>query len=143
MSESQLRYFTLDEANATLPYVRSIVADVAAAYAAWRDHVARYDVQAAGSRSEVGETDAQVALRQEVDRIARSIGGYLAELEQVGCLFKGFDDGLVDFLSIREGREVYLCWKLGEPEIAFWHELKAGFAGRRPLAPEYAGGRSR
>ena len=77
-------------------------------------------------------------LRTEVDRIARLIGGYLSELEKVGCTFKGLDDGLVDFLSTRDGRDVFLCWKLGEPEITHWHEVEAGFAGRQLLTPEFA-----
>ena len=143
MSESKARYFTLEEANATLPYVRSIVTDVVAAYEDWRDHVARYEVMAASSRSDAGETAAQVALRTEVDRIARLIGGYLSELEQVGCTFKGLDDGLVDFLSVRDGRDIFLCWKLGEAEITHWHELDAGYAGRQLLTPEYVTGESR
>ena len=143
MSGSAMRRFTLDEANATLPYVRSIVKDVVEAYAEWRDHVAGYEVMAANSRADDGETDEQVALRDEVDRIARRIGGYLSELEQVGCTFKGFDDGLVDFLSVRDGRDVFLCWRLGEPEIAHWHELDAGYAGRQLLTPECVGGESR
>jgi hypothetical protein len=138
-----LRYFTLEEANATLPYVRSIVADVVAAYGEWRDHVAQYEVMAASSRSDEGETEVQVALRTEVDRIARRIGGYLSELESVGCTFKGFDGGLVDFLSQRDGRDIFLCWKHGEPEITHWHELDAGFAGRQLLAPELVGGEGR
>ena len=143
MSESTLRYFTLEEANATLPYVRSIVTDVVAAYEEWREHIARYEVMAANSRSEDGETEAQVALRTEVDRIARQIGSYLSELENVGCTFKGLDDGLVDFLSSRDGRDIFLCWKLGESEITHWHELDAGFAGRQILTPEFVSGESR
>lgn len=143
MSDSAVRYFTLEEANATLPYVRSIVTDVVAAYEEWRDHVAKYEVMAANSRSDEGETDDQIALRNEVDKIARRIGGYLSELEAVGCTFKGFDDGIVDFLSEQNGRDIYLCWKLGEPEIAHWHELEAGFAGRQLLTPEFVSGESR
>ncbi len=142
MSNSDLRYFTLEEANATLPYVRSIVTDVVGAYAEWRDHVARYEVMAANSRSDVGETEVQVTLRTEIDRIAKRIGGFLSELEKVGCTFKGLDDGLVDFLSIRDGRDVFLCWKLGESEISHWHEVDAGFAGRQLLAPEFVSGDS-
>ena len=143
MSDSAVRYFTLEEANATLPYVRSIVTDVVAAYEEWRDHVAKYEVMAANSRSDEGETDDQIALRNEVDKIARRIGGYLSELEAVGCTFKGFDDGIVDFLSEQNGRDIYLCWKLGEPEIAHWRELEAGFAGRQLLTPEFVSGESR
>lgn len=143
MSDSALRYFTLEEANATLPYVRSIVKDVVSAYAEWRDHVAQYELMAANSRSDLGETETQVELRTQVDRIAKRIGGYLSELEEVGCTFKGLDDGLVDFLSVQDGRDVFLCWKLGEPEISHWHELDAGFAGRQLLAPEFVSGDSR
>lgn len=137
MADSKLRYFTLEEANATLPYVRSIVTDVVAAYEEWKEHVARYEVTAANSRSEDGETEAQVTLRKEVDRIARLIGRYLSELETVGCTFKGLDDGVVDFLSVIDGRDVFLCWRLGEPEITHWHELDAGYAGRQLLTPEF------
>jgi hypothetical protein len=140
MSDSALRHFTLEEANATLPYVRSIVTDVVGVYAEWRKHVAQYEVMAANSRSDDGETDAQIALRTEIDRIARRLGRYLSELEKVGCTFKGLDDGLVDFLSVQDGRDVFLCWKLGEPEITHWHELAAGFAGRQLLTPELVSG---
>ena len=133
MAEPAMPYFTLDEANATLPYVRSIVTDVVGAYEEWRECVARYEVMAAKSRSDEGETDEQVTLRTEVDRIARRIGGYLSELETVGCTFKGFDDGIVDFLSKQDGRHNYLCWKLGEKEITHWHEMESVYAGRQLL----------
>jgi hypothetical protein len=143
MTEPAMPYFTLDEANATLPYVRSIVTDVVAAYDEWRDCVARYEVMAANSRSDEGESDEQVALRTDVDRIARRIGGFLSELETVGCTFKGLDDGIVDFLSKKDGSDILLCWKLGELEITHWHELDSGFAGRQPLTAEFARGETR
>ena len=69
-------------------------------------------------------------------RLAQQINGYLDELSSVGCVFKGFDDGLVDFYSKLDGRDVFLCWRLGESEIAHWHELDSGFAGRQSLVPE-------
>lgn len=138
-----MRYFTLEEANATLPYVSAIVNDVVEAYGEWRDHVAKYEVKAASSRSEHGEPEDQIAMRTAVEEIARRISGYLKELETVGCTFKGFDDGLVDFLSTRDGRDIFLCWKLGEPEITYWHEVEAGFAGRQPLTREFVSGESR
>jgi hypothetical protein len=135
------RYFTLEEANRTLTYVRPIVSDIVKAYERWREGVQNYEVIAAGSRSDEGETDEQVALREEVDRIAREINAYLVELSAVGCVFKGFDDGLVDFYSRLDGRDIFLCWKLGEPEITTWHELEAGFAGRQELVPALVQGR--
>jgi len=143
MPEPAVPYFTLDEANATLPYVRSIVTDVVSAYAEWRECVARYEVIAGKSRSETGETDEQIASQIEVDRVALRIGDYLSELEGVGCTFKGFDDGIVDFLSKQDGRDILLCWKLGEPEITHWHELDSGFAGRQLLTAEFVSGETR
>ena len=57
----------------------------------------------------------------------------MSELQSLGCELKDPEMGLVDFLSLRDGREVYLCWHLGEDRIRFWHDLEAGFAGRQPL----------
>jgi hypothetical protein len=136
MAEKSIRYFTVEEANRTLTYVGPIVSDIVASYKQWQDGVRRYEVMAAGTRSEPGESEAQVALRGEVEKLARQITDYLDELSAVGCVFKGFDDGLVDFFCRFEGRDVFLCWKLGEPEITHWHELDAGFAGRQELEPD-------
>jgi len=55
------------------------------------------------------------------------------KIQETGCLVKDLDEGLVDFPSLREGEEVYLCWKLGEERIEFWHRIHEGFAGRKPL----------
>lgn len=136
MPETPIRYFTLDEANSTLPYVRRIVSDIFEEYCSWRDTIHRYELIAAASRSDQGETDEQVALREQVDLIARRINRFIEELTQVGCVFKGFEPGLVDFYSRLNGRDILLCWQLGEDEIAYWHELGTGFAGRQALVPE-------
>ena len=54
-------------------------------------------------------------------------------LESKGCILKGIEHGLVDFLSLRDGKEVYLCWKNPEPQIEFWHDIQSGFAGRQRI----------
>ena len=136
MTESTVKYFTVDEANATLPYVRRIVEDIVADYHRWRDCIYQYEVLAAGRTSDEGETEEQVVVREEVDNIAQRINGYINELAAVGCVFKGFEGGLVDFRSRREGRDVFLCWKLGEDDVGHWHEVDSGFAGRQPLRPQ-------
>jgi hypothetical protein len=51
----------------------------------------------------------------------------------MGCLLRDIDLGIVDFPSIHDGKEVYLCWKLGEESVGFWHEVDAGFAARKPI----------
>jgi hypothetical protein len=136
MTEAAVKHFTVDEANATLPYVRRIVEDIVADYHRWRDSIYRYEMLAADSKGEEGETEEQVALREEVDGIAQRINGFINELSAVGCVFKGFEGGLVDFRSQRDGQDIFLCWRLGEEEVTHWHAVDAGFAGRQPLHPE-------
>jgi hypothetical protein len=64
-----------------------------------------------------------------VEQLARMI----EEIQQAGCLIKDIEMGLVDFPSLREGKEVYLCWKLGEEHIGFWHGTEEDFSARKPL----------
>ncbi|MGH7529561.1 MAG: DUF2203 domain-containing protein [Gemmatimonadales bacterium] len=132
------RLFTLAEANRTLPLVKRVVQDITSLYPQWKDLVARYEVVAAQARPEWGESQEQLALKAEIDGVATRINGYLQELEQIGCEFKGFDQGLVDFHGRLDEREILWCWKLGEDRITHWHELEAGFAGRQPI-PEVVG----
>jgi hypothetical protein len=125
------KYFSLAEANATLPLVSRVVDDIIGRYPVWRDLVARYELVAAQSRPEWGESAEQVRLRTDIEAVAREISGYLAELEQIGCVFKGFDQGLVDFYGWLDGREVLWCWKVGEKRIEHWHDVDAGYTGRQ------------
>lgn len=133
------KYFTLSQANKTLPLVRRIVADIGAAYPTWRDLVHKYELIAAQARPDWGESEEQIRLRNEIEGVARKINGYMQELDEIGCLFKGFDEGLVDFYGKLQGRDIFWCWKQGEDEIRHWHELDAGYAGRQPI-PEVVRG---
>jgi hypothetical protein len=127
------KLFTLEEAQRTLPLVRRIVDDLTAEYPLWRAAVARFELLTGGARADAGEPPELVAVREDVVRHADRINEYLQELEAIGCVFKGFEAGLVDFYSLRENRSIFLCWKLGEPRITHWHEIDAGFAGRQPV----------
>jgi hypothetical protein len=127
------KLFTLAEANRTLPLVKRVVADIMAAYPHWKDLVAQYELVAAQSRPEWGESAEQVALKARIDTVATKINEFLRELEQIGCEFKGFDEGLVDFHGRLDEREILWCWKVGEERIGHWHDLDAGFAGRQPI----------
>ncbi len=71
--------------------------------------------------------------RGRVARLAEQIGAEVAAIQRHGCLVKGLDEGLVDFYSLLGDRLIFLCWKLGEAEVAHWHGLEAGFSGRQPL----------
>ena len=133
------KFFTLPEANRTLPLVKRIVADIMNVYPQWKDLVAQYELVAAQARPEWGESQRQLDLKSQVDVMAAKINDFLGELAQVGCEFKDFDKGLVDFHGRLEEREILWCWKFGEERITFWHELEAGFNGRQPL-PEVLSG---
>ena len=135
---TDIKLFTVERANSALPLVRRIVQDIVAEHPGWKDLVARYELAAAGARPEWGESPEQLKLRGEIDAVARRINGYVDELAAVGCLLKGFEDGLVDFYGYQEGRLVFLCWRLGEERVAHWHDLDAGFGGRRPIAAAFA-----
>jgi hypothetical protein len=127
------KLFTLQEAERTLPLVRRIVSDLTVEYPAWRAAVGRFELLTGGARADWGETQELVAARDEVTRHADRINRYLPELEGIGCVFKGFEGGLVDFYSLREDRPIFLCWRLGEDRIGHWHEIDTGFGGRQPI----------
>jgi len=136
MTDAAIKYFTVEEANATLPYVRSLVEDIVQDYEQWRNRVHRYEVITTSAGNTGEESEEQLQLRSEADEIACRISQFINELAAVGCVFKGFQGGLVDFYSRRDERDVFLCWKLGEDEVAHWHEIDTGYAGRQPLAPQ-------
>ena len=127
------KIFTVAEAERTLPLVRHIVGDLLLAYPQWREALARYELLTGPARAEWGETQELLAAREAVTSQAERINGFLQELDQIGCVFKGFEAGLVDFYSLREDRLVFLCWKLGEERITHWHDIDSGFAGRQPI----------
>lgn len=130
---SGARFFSVEGAERTLPLVRRIVADIVEGYRALQSRVREYNAMA--SRDD-GAADPALTLRRQIERQAEHIDDYVAELEQLGCHFKGFDPGLVDFRARYRGRTIDLCWKLGEQHIEWWHEIDGGFAGRRPLTRE-------
>jgi len=73
------------------------------------------------------------ANRSEREKLAEQLQEAINRIHETGCVVKDLDEGLVDFPTLREGEEVYLCWKLGEERIGYWHGMEEGFAGRKPL----------
>ena len=127
------RIFSVLEAERTLPLVRRVVGDLMATFPVWRQAITQYELLTGPLRADSGETEAVRTARESVTREAERIQGYLEELARVGCIFKGFEGGLVDFYALREDRLVFLCWKLGEDHITHWHEVDSGFTGRQPI----------
>jgi len=130
--------FTVERANRTLPLVRKIVEDVVRQHRLWREKILELDLVASSARA--GEPRERAEERErEAQSLAREIDGYQQELERLGIQLKDRRLGLVDFPSEMNGRQILLCWRLGEPEVQFWHELDAGYAGRQPLSPSLVG----
>lgn len=126
------RFFTVDEANATLPLVRVIVRDIAAQANILRDLDRRLRRLQDGPDSAVAaELEPLIA---EIEAAQEQMRHHELELEQLHVELKDHFTGLIDFRGKVDGREVYLCWRLGEPEVGHWHELDAGFMGRQKLA---------
>ncbi len=136
------RLFTVDEANAMLPLVRAICTDLARLSRDVIDRRERLAVLLAGrdkSRSDVySEELAQIESELQTD--SRTLQEYLEELKDLGVEPKNGLEGLVDFPAVMDDRVVYLCWKLNEPEVQYWHELDTGYSGRQPLMVDTAGG---
>lgn len=129
-----MRLYTVQEANRTLPLVRRIVDDIVTTYAKWQATVREFELASAGVRADAPDERA-TSLQADAQRLAAEIAGFVRELEQLGVEFKGYDLGLVDFPSLMGDRTVYLCWRLGEPDVRYWHELDGGYAGRQPIEP--------
>lgn len=75
--------------------------------------------------------------RDRRDDAAASLRSLIEQVQELGCVIKDLDIGLVDFPTTFRGREVYLCWKLGEPSIAYWHGVDEGFAGRKAIDQDF------
>ncbi len=127
------KHFTVEQANATLPLVRRIVQDIVTQYRLWNEKLNEIDLVAASGRASDNETASR--LEAEAQSLAREIESFRRELADLGIEMKDPGIGLIDFPSSMGSRPIYLCWRLGESEIAFWHEIHAGYAGRQPLIP--------
>ncbi|MFV8754710.1 DUF2203 domain-containing protein [Nannocystaceae bacterium ST9] len=137
------RYFTLDEAQALVPRVRALMGRALQLHGHLRRNVAKlgeagHEVSWSLLRGE-NEFDDEVSAdeREQLERarmIYQALRESVTEIESLGAEVKGVMEGLVDFPSWRDGHEeVVLCWKLGESEIGYYHELDVGFAGRKPV----------
>jgi hypothetical protein len=133
--QSGRRYFTVSEANATLPYLRAVLRDVTELAQELRERHERLVRLRPGERGGMSEAHQEEILqaRDDLERGQERMQEYEEELKQIGVELKDYVTGLIDFPSLMDGREVYLCWRLDEPEVGHWHELEAGFAGRRRL----------
>jgi len=125
-----MKLFTIQEANALLPSVRTIVRKIQQAHRRVTQYAEQAKKAAEAAETGGGGISSGVAYAQALTALT----GTIAELEALGVQLKDFERGLVDFPSLRDGRVVLLCWQMGEgDELEWWHDVDAGFAGRTPL----------
>jgi len=137
------RRFTLEEAESLLPEIEDSLRRAISLKAEYE--LAEGELQSIGRR--VTMTGGVLIDREEIQRHKQqrdsSAEGLKAAIEQIqefGCVIKDLDVGLIDFTTLYRGEEVYLCWKLGESGIRFWHGTHEGFAGRKPIDEEFRAG---
>jgi hypothetical protein len=129
------RIFSLDEANAMVPELQLELG-----------RLATLRTEASGLLEALGGGDEARAILEgtvpvpdgdgpagRLRAVVLEMTGVVDRVLGMGCLVKDLDTGLVDFLSLREGEPIFLCWQLGEPRVAHWHTVEGGFAGRQPI----------
>ena len=129
------RHFTPEEANELLAEVRPVAEALVAHRRALTVAAARRAMITARISGNGGDFDPQEPreLDEQLEREAEAVKRAVEQLQRLGVLVKDLDRGLVDFPTLRDGEEVLLCWRVGEEEIAHWHGVDEGFAGRKPL----------
>ncbi len=119
------RYFTLAEAESLIPKLERLMSEA---------RILKTRAETKARQGATTESPVEAALAQgQVDFLITQIDECLRGIIEMGVVPKDLDNGLVDFPSRWDGREVYLCWKLGEGHISHWHGLTEGFQGRKPL----------
>lgn len=132
---ADVKLFTRDEAEKTLPLVRVIVRDIVTDYDVYTKKSQELNAITARMASKPSKDDlrAQQQLEEEVGAVKKRIAEAAMELEKLGIELKDCQLGLVDYPA-KIGEDIaYLCWKYDEPKIGYWHGLSEGFTGRRPL----------
>jgi hypothetical protein len=122
---TEIKYFTPSEAKKTLPLVKKIVKDIL--------------FTAKEIKLLAEEFEGDVQNDPQFIKLVNEVNSFLKELEEIGCFFKdvNFSIGLVDFPAVIDNREVYLCWRSDEEDILYYHEIDAGYQGRKLIPPQY------
>ena len=124
---SHERHYTVEQANAALGFVVDHLERLRSARARLDDEEARAALSESGPQNGGGQAGRVVG--EAFVELQRALG----ELQEMEIVLRDLERGLVDFPSMRDGREVYLCWEQGEDEVGFWHDPETGFGGRQPL----------
>ncbi len=135
---NELKVFTAEEANRLLPRLTDLVMELQSRH---RDILAKEveidTLELLYPSEEEGKPSPQMA--REIENYNEWVNLFytlIDEVHEMGCFLKDIDAGLIDFYTLYQGRVVYLCWKLGEKEVGFWHEVGRGYSYRQPILRE-------
>ena len=134
------RFFTLAEAERVLPEVERLLRrliQLKQEYEASDAELSRLAQRITLIGGMIPPRERIAELRGRKDACGRDLKSTLESIQEIGCQLKDIDTGLVDFPSLYKDEEVYLCWKLGESGIGFWHRVEDGYRGRRPIDKEF------
>jgi hypothetical protein len=129
------RTYTAAEANEALSELRPVAERMVAhrrALTVAQKRQAELVVTIAGNGGDLGPSDLRETA-EAIQRAADAINECVQILDDAGVQVKSLEEGLLDFPSRRDDEDVFLCWKVGEERVAFWHGIDEGFAGRKPL----------
>jgi hypothetical protein len=132
--------FTLAEAQSLIPSVDPVLRkaiELKSNYAEAEEEMESFSRRIQMMGGLVVDREQALAMRQRRDTASEGLREAIQEVEEFGCVLKDLDIGLIDFPTLFRGREVYLCWKLGEASIAFWHGTDEGFAGRKAIDQDF------
>lgn len=126
------KIFSLEEANSLIPVVRSKLSNVVDLSTIIKliTEALRY------SQSNPDKTSENENLEEKLDELSLEIKEAIMDIQKSGCVVKDVEKGIVDFYSEKDGEMVFLCWKLGENDIKYWHSIHSGFMGRVPISLE-------
>jgi hypothetical protein len=134
------RRFTLAEAQSLIPEVSRLLRDAVSLKGAYQEAEQAIETWAQRITMMGGvmvDRNQAIDARKRRDASAASLRNAIEQVQAVGCVVKDLDIGLIDFPTEFRGEEVYLCWKLGEPKIEFWHGVEEGFRGRKAIDQDF------
>jgi len=134
------RRFTLSEAQSLIPRVDRLLREAVSLKSQYQE--AEQEMQAIMQRvtlmgGMMVDREGVIDTRNRRDDTRSKLGTAIEHVQEVGCVVKDLDMGLIDFPTMFRDEEVYLCWKLGEDKIAFWHGVDEGFRGRKAIDQEF------
>ena len=134
------RFFTLLEAESLLPKVERLLVGIQQQKQSYEE--ADRELGAISQRINIAggmipPRERLLQLRSRKEACARSLQAAVEQIQTIGCQLKDVETGLIDFPTLYRDQEVYLCWKLGESAIGFWHRVEDGFRGRQPIDSDF------